>query len=130
MTYDQSLDFWRAKTVHQTERNRARFPAGSHWVCNIPPGWVIGFTVVDCDEDSVILKDVAYIESTPSGSTTVGDVPLAKTVKEQLRVCTKSYELPDGARFRIETLLLQMPAQMSLAALARREAANAIRGAK
>jgi hypothetical protein len=103
---------------------------GSHWIFFIPPGWLIGATVTEVTPTEVVLSDVAWLEAAGDGKTNIGDVPMATTAAAQLKACARSHQLPDGTRMRREALLMCVPAAMSLKALARRNAAEAIKGTK
>lgn len=107
-----------------------QFEVGSHWEFFVPPGWLIGGTVIEDYDQDVALKDVAYLESNHPGKSNVGDVPMAKDAKEQLAASAQSYQMPDGTTFRKEALLIKIPSAISFKALARRQAADAIKKAR
>jgi hypothetical protein len=129
-----------SKTEKQDEKTPAilnfnpadlnEYALGTHWVWFIPPGWLLGGTIVSASDKVVVLKDACYLESVSQGKSNIGDVAMAKSQAEQMAACTSSYQLPDGFRVRVDAMFLAAPANVSLRGLATRNSMAALKGSR
>lgn len=99
---------------------------GKTYVFFVPPGWLIGGTIVSVDDEFVLINDAVYLESVAAGHAMISSVPLAKSAKELSAVCTTAWGLPDGYGIRREAILHYGMCRISLASLAGKAAAKAI----
>ena len=99
------------------------------WLFFVPPGWLIGGTIVELTDTVVVLKNGVYLEMAASGHALFASVPRATTAKALKAACTTSWGLPEKFIVRREAIFLAGKCQLSLAALAGAEAEKAIRDA-
>ena len=99
---------------------------GETWVMAVPPGWLIGGTIVEITDEVIIFKDAVYLETVEQGHSPLSSIPRAKTARELKAAMSAYWGLPDGYMIRKEAIFHAGRCLISLAPLAGAEAAKAI----
>lgn len=106
-----------------------QYPNGTTLIMFVPPGWIIGGTIVNQDNECLEMKDIVYIESVANSFSSIGDIAMAKTAAELKKIVSQSYPIPNGTKFRKETLLIQVPCVRDLTPLARQKDGETVKKA-
>ncbi len=102
---------------------------GKTYVFFIPPGWLLGGTVVAETETMFILKDAVYLEASGADVTLIGDVPMAETPKELNHAAQTVWPVPDGMEISKEACLIRVPCMRDLKPLNRRREGKKLKNA-
>ena len=105
------------------------FEIGEHIVFNIPPGWILGGTIMGFTPNYLVVKDCSYIEGINDGHSALGSIPNANTAKELNAVVSRAYPIKDGMKLRKDAVLISIPCNRDLTPLSRKDDATAIKKA-
>lgn len=108
---------------------RPAYDVGTTWVFFVPPGWLVGGTVIAHDDGDLVLAGVVYFEGAVQGYSVIGDVGKGTTPDQQRQACGSHWGLPDTTRIRRDAILMGVPCKYNLLALSRDQAAREVEGA-
>ena len=112
-----------------TNTNPNDFEIGETAIFNIPPGWILGGTIMGMTTNYLVVKDCVYIEGIADGHSALGSIPGADTAKRLKDTVTRSYPIRDGMKVRKDAVLISVPCMRDLTPLSRAEDASAIKKA-
>lgn len=121
---------WEAAQAERTYTSRGGIKVGVTYVFFVPPGWLLGGTVVDIVGDHVILENSVYLEGVQSGKATVSDLPAAKTPQQQNDVVRTCWPMTNGTSIRYDAILFMNPCGTDMRGLFNRASADAINNMK
>lgn len=101
---------------------------GETWIFFVPPGWILGGTIMSDDGVVITLRDAVYLEGVASGHALIASIPRATKPADLAKICPTAWGLPDGYFVRKDAILHGGVCKISLRALAGKAAATAIEG--
>lgn len=108
--------------------NNNNMEIGKSYIFFIPPGWLLGGTIVSVEEKTVVVKDCVYLEQVREGG--MLSVAFCKTADELKKAISSSYPIPDGMVLRTEAALILVPCARDFTPLSRQGAEKAIKGVR